>query len=259
MKNLVPIIMGSIGDIDVARKIGSFLDDFKVRYAFRVASAHKVPEYLVPMLNDYDAMTDTSIVYGAVVGRQPGLPGAIAGNTIKPVVFCAVDTNDTNLLSSLDMPSGISYSVFRRPDNAALEIVKIMAMNDTELQTSLKKYQASMKDSIIKADAGMRRIDALYIDILDRFLRNDDESVRVVRLVGKYADVHQQYLRNLLKGMDVTYISMPPKDFVEASDMARALNESKKRAVIIDSRETRGNEYWHDYVFTHDMDTLAKI
>ena len=68
-------------------------------------------------------------VFVTVAGLSNALGGVVAANSKKPVVNCPfykdkVDMN-TNLNSSIMMPSGVPSSYINRPDNLALFIKKL--------------------------------------------------------------------------------------------------------------------------------------
>lgn len=67
----VPIIMGSESDLDHAKKIAAGLDSWKIGHDYRIASAHRHPEYVLRIIEEYDKNSELSVVYIAVAGR-PG-------------------------------------------------------------------------------------------------------------------------------------------------------------------------------------------
>ena len=84
---LVPIIMGSKADEEHARKIAGYLDQFGVKTEMYVASAHKVPEIVLDIVNDFNK-SDDEICYITIAGRSNGLSGVVAANSVHPVIAC---------------------------------------------------------------------------------------------------------------------------------------------------------------------------
>jgi 5-(carboxyamino)imidazole ribonucleotide mutase len=148
----VVIIMGSKADLEHCKKIARALEDFKVKCILRVASAHKTPQKVLQIIDEYK---DDDVVFITVAGRSNALSGFVDANTSKPVIaappysdkFSGVD-----IFSTLRMPSGVAPMVVLEPENAAIAAVKILAIYDKRLQQTFMKYQAEKKRLIEDAD-----------------------------------------------------------------------------------------------------------
>jgi len=145
----IQIILGSKSDIPVAEKTQKILDEFKVDYDIKVASAHRTPNYLKGLVEKNDAD-----VFIGIAGLSAALPGSIAAHTVKPVIGVPVSgkVNLDSILSIVQMPPGIPVAGvgLDRGDNAALLAIQILSVKDPKLKDKLKKYREKMKEKIIK-------------------------------------------------------------------------------------------------------------
>ncbi|RKX97337.1 MAG: 5-(carboxyamino)imidazole ribonucleotide mutase, partial [Spirochaetes bacterium] len=100
----IQIILGSKSDMPVAEKTQKILDEFKVDYDIKVASAHRTPDYLKGLVEKNDAD-----VFIGIAGLSAALPGSIAAHTVKPVIGVPVSgkVNLDAILSIVQMPPGI--------------------------------------------------------------------------------------------------------------------------------------------------------
>ncbi|MBU0578202.1 AIR carboxylase family protein [Patescibacteria group bacterium] len=147
---LVPILMGSKSDEAHARKIAQHLDKFGVPSEIYVASAHKVPELVLDIVNDFNKSND-DIVYITIAGRSNGLSGVTAANSIHPVIACPPfsDKADylTNIHSSVQMPSDTPAMTVIDPQNAAMAALRILALTDKKLRKQIAEHINEIKES----------------------------------------------------------------------------------------------------------------
>ena len=145
----IQIILGSKSDMPVAEKTQKILDEFKVDYDIKVASAHRTPDYLKGLVEKNDAD-----VFIGIAGLSAALPGSIAAHTVKPVIGVPVSgkVNLDSILSIVQMPPGIPVAGvgLDRGDNAALLAIQILSVKYPELKDKLEKYREKMKEKIIK-------------------------------------------------------------------------------------------------------------
>lgn len=146
---LVPIIMGSKSDEEHARNIAGHLERFGVKAELYVASAHKVPELVLDIVNDFNK-TDDTIVFITIAGRSNGLSGVVAANSIYPVIACPPfkDRADylANIHSSTLMPSDTPSMIVVDPQNAAMAAVRILGLTDKKLQKQIAEHINKMKE-----------------------------------------------------------------------------------------------------------------
>jgi len=147
---LVPIIMGSKTDEPHARKIAEILTKFDIPVEIYVASAHKVPELVLNIIEDFNKTND-NICYITIAGRSNGLSGVAAANSIHPVIACPPfkDKSDylVNIHSSIVMPSDTPSMTVIDPQNAAMAVMRILALNDKKLHKQVIKHIAEIKES----------------------------------------------------------------------------------------------------------------
>ncbi len=154
------IIMGSKKDEEFSNLICTCLNKLSVTYERRVASAHKTPQKLLKIIEEYEKMEDR-IVYITIAGRSNALSGFVDANTKYPVIACPPCSNKFGYLdiySSLRMPSGVSPLVILDPENAALAAAKILALTNPELSNRVLDYQQSIKAIVERADKKLRSV-----------------------------------------------------------------------------------------------------
>ncbi|KXB06469.1 N5-carboxyaminoimidazole ribonucleotide mutase [candidate division MSBL1 archaeon SCGC-AAA382F02] len=149
----IVIIMGSEKDQEFTEPAIQLLEDFDLDYEVRVASAHKTPEELLDILNEYNE--EDKVVYFTVAGRSDALSGFVDANTAFPVIACppySSKFNGADIFSSLRMPSGVGPLVVLDPENAALAAAKILAIDNPELSEKIDSYKESVKEKVKKSD-----------------------------------------------------------------------------------------------------------
>ena len=144
----VAIVLGSKSDLAFAGKISDVLKEFGVESETTVASAHKVPEKVVTLIEKLNARTDATVVI-AVVGMSNGLGGVLAGSCVHPVIACPpfADLADyqVNVHSSLQMPSDVPVMTVLNPKNAALSALRILGEGDADVRKKLMKRIEKIK------------------------------------------------------------------------------------------------------------------
>lgn len=143
-------ILGSESDRDFAEKIIAELGKFGVEHVLHVASAHKVPEKVFALVQDYNKSKEP-LVYITIAGRSNGLSGVVAANSIHPVIACPpfADKNDmlVNMHSTLQMPSDTPVLTVIDPKNAAVAAVRILGLADAGLKAKTEKRIKEIKAS----------------------------------------------------------------------------------------------------------------
>lgn len=158
MKNKAVIIMGSERDLEFCREIARYLKALALEYEFRVASAHKTPEKVLKILNEFEK---EKIVYITVAGRSNALSAFVDANTTKPVIACPPYSEKfagADIYSSIRAPSGVAPLVTIEPEAAAIAAAKILAVKDLEVEKRVKEYQQAKKKEIEKADNSVRKL-----------------------------------------------------------------------------------------------------
>lgn len=147
----VAIIMGSDSDLPIVEKAINTLKSFGVEYEMHVYSAHRTPK-------EASAFTKTAIDnnFGAIIaaaGMAAHLAGAIAANTVLPVIGIPIESGALKgvdaLYSTVQMPSGIPVATvaINGAVNAALLAIQMIAINEPSLQKALKEKRE--KDKLV--------------------------------------------------------------------------------------------------------------
>lgn len=150
MQSIVPVLLGSESDKEWAKKITDELDKWSIPSKVIVASAHKVPELLLKVIDQYNHF-DGQVCYVTIAGRSNGLSGVTAGSSYHPVIACPpfTDKDDmmVNVNSTLQMPSDTPVLTVLDPMNTALNIVRIFALSNSELRKKYEEHIKKVKDS----------------------------------------------------------------------------------------------------------------
>jgi phosphoribosylaminoimidazole carboxylase / phosphoribosylaminoimidazole-succinocarboxamide synthase len=153
----VGIVMGSSADAAHADRIVKALSLLGVPSRKHVASAHKTPLYALQKVSQLDNMLGR-VVYITIAGRSNALSAFVDAATGNPVIACPpVGSNfgGMDILSSLNLPSGIASVVVLEPENAALAAAKILAVDDTVLYGRVLVFQHQSRVTVIESDARM--------------------------------------------------------------------------------------------------------
>lgn len=144
----VTLILGSASDSDHAKKISDFLDGFDVPSETVVASAHKVPEKVVEIVNALNDDPQPQVLI-TIAGMSNGLGGVVAGSSVHPVITCppaqGLEEYQVDLNSSLRMPSDVPVMTVLHPKNAALSAIRILSEGDDNLKAKIKQRISDVK------------------------------------------------------------------------------------------------------------------
>lgn len=153
----VAIVMGSASDMPVVQPAADKLKEFGVPCTIRILSAHRTPVQAMEFAkNAYD---DGFGVIIAAAGKAAHLAGAMAANTVLPVIGIPVKASEFDgldaLLSTVQMPSGIPVATVavNGSTNAALLAVQILAVTDENLREALIKQRKKAEEDILKKDS----------------------------------------------------------------------------------------------------------
>ena len=149
----IAIIMGSDSDLPVVSKAADTLKSFGVPYEVHVFSAHRTPEEAKEF-----SVNARKNGFGAIIaaaGMAAHLAGAIAANTILPVVGIPIKSAGLGgidaLLSTVQMPSGIPVATVAIDGavNAALLCVEMLAITDSELAEKLDSKRKADYEKVL--------------------------------------------------------------------------------------------------------------
>jgi len=154
----VVIIMGSPSDRPIGQRITDALESLGIPWEMRVGSAHKVPRYILNVLEEYEADPRPK-VYITVAGRSNALSGLVDGQVSAPVIACPPYSEKFaggDLLSSLRMPSGIAPAVVLEPESAALLAAKMFGLTEPNLRQKVQEAQEKQRQRLLDADAALQ-------------------------------------------------------------------------------------------------------
>ncbi len=154
------IIMGSDSDLQAMRGAMDTLDALRIPYAVRVISAHRTPDAAAEFAKNAQAEGYGVII--AAAGKAAHLAGALAANTILPVVGVPMKSSTLDgldaLLSTVQMPTGMPVATVAIDGaaNAALLAAQIIALSDAALAGRLAEYRAEQTARVLEKDARIR-------------------------------------------------------------------------------------------------------
>lgn len=155
----VGIIMGSDSDMPVAEKAAERLKKYGVPYEVHIYSAHRTPEQVKAFAENAEENGFGAII--ALAGKAAHLAGAVAANTVLPVIGVPVKSSALDgldaLLSTVQMPSGIPVATVAIDGsvNAAILAAQIIAADDEALRETLKKERDAAAKAVLAKDAGI--------------------------------------------------------------------------------------------------------
>ena len=152
----VAIIMGSDSDLKAMQGAMDALTALEIPYAVRIISAHRTPEAASEFAKSAKAEGYGAII--AAAGKAAHLAGAMAANTILPVIGVPMKSSTLDgldaLLSTVQMPSGMPVATVAidGATNAALLAAQILALSDDALSDRFTAYREAQKAKVIEKD-----------------------------------------------------------------------------------------------------------
>ena len=156
----VGIIMGSDSDLPVVEKAAETLKSLEIPYEMHVYSAHRTPVEA----RDF-ALNAAENGFGALIaaaGKAAHLAGALAANTVLPVIGIPIKSSTLDgldaLLSTVQMPSGIPVATVAidGAQNAALLAAQIIAVDDPALSRKLLALRKAAADKVLEKDRALQ-------------------------------------------------------------------------------------------------------
>lgn len=162
MNPTVEIVMGSKSDLEKMTQVKDMLNMLEVSCRMSIYSAHRTPKELVEFVEECVNNSDECKVVIAGAGMSAALGGAIAAQTLKPVIAIPLSGGKLKgieaLLSSVEMPPGIPTLTvgIDATKNAALAAARIIALNDENVRESLSIFQKKGKDKVIQDNTSIQ-------------------------------------------------------------------------------------------------------
>ncbi|HOL21631.1 MAG TPA: 5-(carboxyamino)imidazole ribonucleotide mutase [bacterium] len=150
MAKKVAIVLGSKSDMEYIEGAKEILDEFGITYDVLVMSAHRTLDKVVEFSRNAEENGFGVII--ACAGMAAHLPGVLAAKTHLPVIGVPLPTSDIRgidaLLAIVQMPSGVPVATMAigraGVKNAAILSAQILALEDADIRTKLKKYKESL-------------------------------------------------------------------------------------------------------------------
>ena len=156
-KTFVAVLMGSDSDLPVMEAAIDVLKKFAIDVEVKISSAHRTPQ----ATHDYvvDADKRGCAVFIAAAGMAAHLAGAVAANTLKPVIGVPINASLDGLdamLSTVQMPAGIPVATVAigkaGAKNAAYLAAQIIATGSPELARKLIAERQENAEAVIQKD-----------------------------------------------------------------------------------------------------------
>lgn len=150
----VAVLMGSDSDLPVMQATVNLLDKLNIDYEVRITSAHRTPDDTREYVRDAEQRGCAVFIAGA--GLAAHLAGAVAAQTVRPVIGVPIDSGPLQgfdaLLSTVQMPGGIPVAGMAigkaGAKNAAYLAAQILAIANEDLKHALERERAANADSI---------------------------------------------------------------------------------------------------------------
>jgi len=150
------IILGSDSDMPVAEKAIAVFKSLEIDYTAHIMSAHRTPRRVAEFAQGAEQNG-----YGCIIcfaGKAAHLAGAVAANTVLPVIGVPIKGSDLGgmdaLLSTVQMPSGVPVACVAIDGgaNAAWLAARLLAVGDSELRQKLHAAAKDMEQAVIEKD-----------------------------------------------------------------------------------------------------------
>jgi len=149
----VAILMGSDSDLPIVEKGIAVLRDYGIPHEVHVYSAHRTPEETAKFVSSaYDNGFGVII---AAAGMAAHLAGAVAANTVLPIIGIPISCKNTGgvdaLWATVQMPSGIPVATVAIDGaaNAAHLAAEILAIEDASLREKLISARAAGREKVL--------------------------------------------------------------------------------------------------------------
>ncbi|MBQ4322112.1 MAG: 5-(carboxyamino)imidazole ribonucleotide mutase [Oscillospiraceae bacterium] len=158
----VAVIMGSDSDLPVVQKAIDTLKSYEVPVEVHVYSAHRTPEEAREFARNAAENGFGAII--AAAGKAAHLAGALAANTVLPVIGIPVKASTLDgldaLLSTVQMPAGIPVATVAIDGaaNAALLAIQILAVSDAELSAKLASARAAASRKVLEKNKAIEEM-----------------------------------------------------------------------------------------------------
>ena len=153
METKIGIVVGSKSDLPLIKKCEAVLHSYGIKYELKVLSAHRTPDETAEYTRNAKKSGIDLMIAGA--GMAAHLAGAIAAQTILPVIGIPIKSGDLggldSLLSTVQMPSGVPVATVavNGAENAAHLAAQILALKYPEIELKIKELRKEMKKKVL--------------------------------------------------------------------------------------------------------------
>ena len=151
----VQVIIGSKSDEPKLQSAIDVLNEFGISFDFKVASAHRTPEYVTEIVDN--AINNGVKVFITGAGMANHLSGTVASKTVLPVIGIpfsgGISHGMDSLLATVQMPPGVPVATVAvdGAKNAALLALQILAIENKDIQKKLVEYRHKEAEKIKNA------------------------------------------------------------------------------------------------------------
>lgn len=160
-KPFVAVLMGSDSDLPVMEASFAVFKTLGIPFEAKVTSAHRTPLATHAYVKDADVRG--CAVFICAAGMAAHLAGAVAANTLRPVLGVPINSSLDGLdalLSTVQMPGGIpvgSLAIGKAgAKNAAYLAAQIIGVSDPELHQKLIAEREENAQAVIAKDAALQ-------------------------------------------------------------------------------------------------------
>lgn len=160
-KNFAAVLMGSDSDLPQVEAAFAVFDKLGIPYEAKVTSAHRTPEITHAYVKDADQRGCSVFICAA--GMAAHLAGAVAANTVKPVIGIPINASLDGLdalLSTVQMPGGIPVATVAigkaGAKNAAYLAAQMMSLADADLASKLAQDRKDNADAVVEKDKALQ-------------------------------------------------------------------------------------------------------
>lgn len=161
-KPFAAILMGSDSDLPKVQAAIDVLKKLQVPTEVKITSAHRTPVVTHEYVTDADKRGCSVFICAA--GMAAHLAGAVAANTLKPVIGIPIDSGPLDgmdaLLSTAQMPGGIPVATVAigkaGAKNAGYLAAQMMSLSDPELAQRVADDRAESARAVQAKDAALQ-------------------------------------------------------------------------------------------------------
>ena len=158
-ERFVAVLMGSGSDLPVMQTTFEVFDRLGITYEARITSAHRTPDDTRAYVHDAGARG--CAVFIAAAGLAAHLAGAVAAETVRPVIGVPLDAGPLKgldaLLSTVQMPAGIPVATVAigraGARNAAWLAAQILGVDDPRVAERLLEERAAAREAVAANNA----------------------------------------------------------------------------------------------------------